>query len=186
VSKLLNLLVGGDRRSIGRSNDVVKQALGDACLFDQLIDGFASDDILLRMRCADAAEKVSAVHPDWLQGHKRLLLTLAAKATQQELRWHLAQMLPRLKMTSRERRMAAAAMFKYLDDKSRIVKVFAAQALADLSQQDQELRPRVATLLRELERTGTPAMRARMRRLNAQLEAQAKTPLRKAAKRPPV
>jgi hypothetical protein len=183
VPKPLSLLVGGDRRSIGRSNDVVKQVLGDACLFDELIDGLAADDILLRMRCADVAEKVSAVHPDWLQGHKRALLTLAAKATQQELRWHLAQMLPRLKMTWRERRMAAAAMFKYLDDKSRIVRVFAAQALADFSQQDEELRPRVAALLRELERTGTPAMRARMRRLNAQLEERSIIPVRKTAKR---
>lgn len=57
---LLKMLEGGDRRSIGRSNQAVARALEAPALIDVLFDGMVSDDPLLRMRCADAAKKVSA------------------------------------------------------------------------------------------------------------------------------
>lgn len=96
MNKLMQQLAGGDRRSIGRSNAVVGKVLKEPGRFAEIIDGMTHSDLLIRMRCADVAEKVSARHPEWLQCYKRRLLGLAASATEQELRWHLAQMLPRL------------------------------------------------------------------------------------------
>ena len=56
-------------------------------------------------------------------------------------------------------------VFDYLRDRSSIVKTFAMQALADLASQDASLRAQILPLLEELTAIGTPAMRARGRKL---------------------
>jgi type IV pilus biogenesis protein CpaD/CtpE len=117
------------------------------------------------MRAADAAEKVSAKKPRLLDGHKAELLGLLAEVEQIELRWHLALMVPRLRLTASERQRAAAALQRYLEDRTSIVKTFALQGLADLSQNDASLRSRVKQLLEQAVQSGTPAMKARARKL---------------------
>jgi hypothetical protein len=139
-------------------------------LFSELMEGLWSEDPLVRMRAADAAEKVTSTQPKLLGPHRKELLGLLAEATEQELRWHLAAMVPRLQLNDGERRVAAAVLRSYLDDQSSIVKTFALQALADLAQNDAKLRGGVIELLREACRSGTPAMKARGRKLLARLE----------------
>jgi hypothetical protein len=163
-------LTGGDRRSIGRSNEVVADVLADPSLFDLIFDAISSDDPLIAMRAADAVEKVTAAQPELLRPHKRRLLTELALIPQQEVRWHVAQMLPRLSLSPRERRQAAGTVESYLDDRSSVVRTCAMQALADLAADDAELRARVVPLLGRLTREGTPAMRARGRKLLAELD----------------
>ena len=58
---LLEQLAGGDRRSIGRSNEVVATVLADPELLSVLFSGLDHDDPLIRMRAADAREKIGAV-----------------------------------------------------------------------------------------------------------------------------
>ncbi|HEX7287148.1 MAG TPA: hypothetical protein VF532_13260 [Candidatus Angelobacter sp.] len=105
--------------------------------------------------------------PELLRPFKAELLGLLAEAKQQELRWHLAQIAPRLPLTAAERAQAARILQTYLDDRSSIVKTFAMQALADLATQDPKLLPAAMELLGRLTRTGTPAMKARGRKLLA-------------------
>jgi hypothetical protein len=62
-----------------------------------------------------------------------------------KVRWHVAQMLPRLQLSS---------------DESRIVKTFSMQALAELAEGD-----RAVALGEDLSKTGGPAMRTRGRKL---------------------
>lgn len=76
----------------------------------------------MRMRAADAAEKVTRKNPQLLQPFKKELLGLMADAGQQELRWHLAVMIPRLPLTSWERQRATSLLNSYLEDRSSIVK----------------------------------------------------------------
>jgi len=165
MSAFVRALAGGDRRSIGKANSVVRAVLREPQRFAEIIDGLSDDDPLARMRCADVAEKVSLQHPEWLRPYKRRLLALADRAAEQELRWHLAQMLPRLDLDRTQRRRAAAIMRGYLHDKSRIVQTFALQALADLATTDAALRRSVRPLIETLARTGSPAVRARARKL---------------------
>jgi hypothetical protein len=66
---ILALLEGGDRRTIGRSNQVAELVSADPMLFPALIAGLSSADPLVCMRAADAAEKVTQTHPDLLQPH---------------------------------------------------------------------------------------------------------------------
>jgi hypothetical protein len=133
--------------------------------FRKLMKCLWDENPLVRMRAADAAEKVSAKKPRHLDRHKTELLGLLAEAEQIELRWHLAAMIPRLRLTPPERQRAVAALHHYLNDRSSIVKTFALQGLADLSQNDPILCTKVKQLLEEAVHSGTPAMRARARKL---------------------
>jgi len=132
--------------------------------------GLWSEDPLVRMRAADAAEKVSRKNPDILNPYKAELLGLMSETDQQELRWHLAAMVPRLALNAKDRQRAATVFQHYLDDRSSIVKTSALQGLADLAQDDSAMRPLVIELLREAERGGTSAMKARSRKLLPRLE----------------
>ncbi|MBZ5506869.1 MAG: hypothetical protein LAO78_15545 [Acidobacteriia bacterium] len=167
---ILPLLEGGDRRTIGRADQVAALVSRDTELFPQLMAGLWSEDPLVRMRAADAAEKVTRQDRALLAPYKKELLGLMAEAGEQELRWHLAAMVPRLPLTAKERQLAVSLLNSYLEDRSSIVKTFALQGLADLAQDAPNLQPRVLEMLREATRSGTPAMKARSRKLLAKME----------------
>ena len=167
---ILLLLEGGDRRTTGRSDQVADIVAKDPKLFPKLIAGLWSADPLVRMRAADAAEKVTRGDPQLLRPYKKELLGLMTEATEQELRWHLAAMVPRLLLNAAERHLAISSLIDYLEDRSSIVKTFALQGLADLAQDDPRIRGRVVEILREATRNGTPAMKARSRKLLLHLE----------------
>jgi len=179
---ILRMLETGDRRTIGRSDQIAAIVLKNSALFPQLIAGLWSDDKGLRMRAADALEKATRTDPGLLQRYKKELLGLMVETSQQELRWHLAAMVPRLQLKKEEKRLAEATLNSYLEDRSSIVKTFALQGLADLAQDDPGLLARVVETLREATRTGTPAMRARSRKLLSQIEKPEITRNKKAAK----
>lgn len=162
---LLLTLSGGDFRSIGRSEEVVKTVLADPKLFAVLMGGLTTDDALIRMRAADAAEKVTAQHPAWLAPYKKYLVNKVAKIEQQEVRWHLALMFPRLELTRAERTRVASILKTWLDDKSRIVQTFSLQALSDLSKQDPSLRSEVKRLIEEKIQSGPPSVKSRGKKL---------------------
>jgi hypothetical protein len=165
MKNILAKLRGGDRRSIGRSEQVAREICKNPKLFSQVFAEILSPNPLIRMRAADAVEKASAIRPQLLQPFKRSILKNVAVIEQQEVRWHVAQILPRLQMTPKERDLAVAILFDYLEDKSSIVRTFAMQGLADLAQKDSRLRKRVLPLIEFLTAEGTPAMRARGRKL---------------------
>ena len=167
---ILTLLQGGDRRTIGRSDQVAEMVSGDAKLFPKLITGLWSAEALVRMRAADAAEKVTRKHRELLQPYKDELLGLMAETQEQELRWHLAVLVPRLELNARERQVAISSLHRYLEDRSSIVKTFALQGLVDLVKDAPGIRSRVIDILRQFIRHGTPAMKARSRKLLIQLE----------------
>src|SRR5271156_3772722 len=162
---LLKKLSGGDRRSIGRSNEVVTYVLAHPAHFPHVFDGIAADDATLRMRAADAIEKITAQRPELLRPYKRKLLAIAGSTDQQEIRWHAALIIPRLKLTTKERAAALDILFDYLRDKSSIVKTFAMQAIWDLAASDAKLKSQITPLIEELTQIGTPAMRARGRKI---------------------
>lgn len=167
---ILALLEGSDRRTIGRADQVAAMVCEDPRLFPKLIAGLWSANQLVRMRAADAAEKVTREHRELLHPHKKELLGLMAESQEQEKRWHLAVMVPRLILNARERRAAISSLNSYLNDRSSIVKTFALQGLTDLAQDEPSLRPEVIEILREAVGNGTPAMKARSRKLLIQLE----------------
>lgn len=171
MNPLLKKLSGGDRRAIGKAEEVVALVLARPELFDTVFNGMCHDDELMRMRCADVVEKVTTQKPEWLAPYKAQLFKQVARIEQQEVRWHVAQMFSRLALNKRERRLVLRILQEYLTDKSAIVKTFAMQAMADIAERDEELRPSIVKQLGELTRTGTPAMKSRGGKLLAGFES---------------
>ncbi len=169
MKALLDQLRGGDRRSIGAVPQVVQQVLAEPQLFAAVFDGISDADSLIRMRCADAAEKITLVRPDLLAPYTRRLIALAQAAEQQEVRWHIAQMLSRVALTKAQRQRVVGMMDDYLDDASHIVQVCAMQLLADIAARDSGLRAPIVARLEQLTRKGSPAVKSRGKRLLAQL-----------------
>jgi len=171
MTGVLHKLEGGDRRSIGRVDEVVAGVLADPSLFDALFYGMLDEDPVVRMRSADAVEKITALRPEYLPPYKAVLIGEVARSKQQEVRWHVAQMAPRLDLSADEREAVVGILLAYLEDQSRIVKTFSMQALADLAQTDAQLRSQVLPILEDLAATGSPAMRSRGRKLVVQLKS---------------
>ena len=169
VHPILRKLEGGDRRSIGRSNEVVADVAANPTLFRAVFSGLQSDDEVLRARAADAVEKITARHPEYLRRYKTQLIGPLARVNQKEVRWHVAQLLPRVQWNESEMQRVLGILMNYLNDTSSIVKTFAMQALADLAHRNPELIPQVLTHVRELTAIGTPAMKARGRKILAGL-----------------
>jgi HEAT repeat protein len=170
---VLKKLEGGDRRSIGRANEVVEDVLNDPSLFQVAFRGMLSDDPVLRMRCADVLEKVTAQRPEYLWPHKQELIEQVAPIDQQEVRWHAAQMIARLEWHVEERAAIVDILLGYLNDESKIVRTSAMQALADLAEEHQNLRAPLTDLLQQPVETGSPAMKSRGRKLLARLGREA-------------
>jgi hypothetical protein len=100
-----------------------------------------------------------------LKPFQKELLREAAGSAQQEVRWHMAQMLPRLPLTRRQIPDVFSLLRSYLRDRSVIVQVCALQAMFELSLKGPSLHGPVRELVEASCRTGAPAMRARGRKL---------------------
>ncbi len=169
MTDVIAMLSGGDRRSVGRVQEVVEAVLRDNSLLPALLDGMEHGEPVIQMRSADAAEKISRIRPGWFQKRVRELLEMAKRARQQEVRWHLAQILPRLDLDARQRAALAGTLRHYMKDESRIVRVCAMSALADLALADAAFKPAATAIVEDRVRNGSPAERARARKLSAML-----------------
>lgn len=161
MNDILDKLKGGDRRSIGRANEVVGDVLKDPALFGVGFNGMSNHNPIVRMRSADAVEKITEIHPEYLQPQKTVLIQQVAAIEQQEVRWHVAQMIPRLELSEEELGRVTEILFNYLEDKSKIVQTSAMQALSDMAERDENLLPRVVEVVEELTRSGSAAVRNR-------------------------
>jgi len=171
MSKILQKLKGGDLRSIGKADEVVQDILKNPLLFKEVFEGMVDDDPVIRMRSADAIEKVSAKHPEYLQPFKNRLINEASKIQQQEVRWHVAQMFSYIKISNKERNKIMEILLSYIDkDKSKIVKTFSMQTLADYAAEDVAVRTQVIKEIEKMVKAGSPAVVNRGRKLLKKLK----------------
>lgn len=124
-------------------------------------------DPIIRMRAADALEKSSRVHPAILMPHKNELLGEIAENPQQEVRWHLLQMLSRLQLSSAERTKALEIAIGSLHHHSRIVVAEALSALFRLSADEAEYMELAKEQAHRLSSSPFAAVRSRAKRLLA-------------------
>lgn len=164
------MLAPGRRLDAGRVWDVVELVQGSPAKIAPLIECLWDDDAAVSNRAADALERLTRDRPERAQRWKEPLLGLMAEAQEKKLRWNLALLVPRLKLTQSECRRVAGVLHSYLDDPSSIVKTAALHGLADLTRQDKSSLPEVLDFLRLVGRSGTPAMRARSRILLEAIE----------------
>ena len=170
MDKIEKLLCVGDLRMSGNVEQVIKLVLSEPVLFENVVNLIISGEPATKMRASDVIEKITREHPEWLKPFKNKFLNKIVKIEQKEVRWHMAQILPRFRLTKKEREDVYNLMLTYLKDDSRIVKTFAMQALSDLSMLDNSYFNRVYSIIKQLEKDGVPSQQSRARKLLLILE----------------
>jgi hypothetical protein len=178
-SDLRALIADGDRREIRGVRRAISLIERDWARLGELVELLWDDNAVVRMRAADALEKISRSRASLLQPWKDGLVGLMAETQQQEVRWHLAAILPRLVLTGAETRRVAELLWIFLEDRSSIVRTCAIQGLWELADLEKSMRAEVMDLVFVITQaqpgakiehargtcTVTPAMQARGRKL---------------------
>lgn len=160
------LLSGGDLRSIGEVNQIVEAVLNNLKLFDELFKCLYSIDSVVRMRAADAIEKVTILHPELLQKYKTKLIRDISIIEQQEVQWHFAQIIVRVNLTNKEVEQVVGILQKNLEStSSNIVKTFSIQAIYDLSLIHIDIQEVVREVLIRYKNDKSAAVRSRVKKL---------------------
>lgn len=76
MKPILDELIGGDRRSIGRANEVADQVKQHPELFREVFNGLRHSDPVVRMRAADVIEKVTQSDPELLDGYTSQVMAM--------------------------------------------------------------------------------------------------------------
>ena len=163
-------LLAGHRTAPGRAPEVAALLLKRPRMTAPVIELLWDEDAGVANRAADALERASYHKPELLRHWKEALLGRMQDAEANKLRWNLALMIPRLRLTMAEADRAAAVLRTWLEDPGSIVRTASMHGLAGLTRWNPGLLPEVMEMLRILSRSGTPAMRARGRILLKRLE----------------
>ena len=159
-------LKGADLRSIGKSN-LIAGNIHDQRSFDTLFDLLFHADRKVAMRAADAIEKITITNPSFIKQHKKKLLALFDNDNEIEMKWHLAQIIPRLELTKNERLKVWNILFAWAKDKngSRIVRTNAIQSLHALLPYLKENNHQFMQLISSVYQENIPSINARIRKL---------------------
>lgn len=158
--------MGKDLRS-NKRNKLVIERIQDQHAFDELFSFLFHHERPLVMRTADAIEKITKAHPEFLSIHKEQIFRLLQSADHIELKWHIAQLLPRLQLTSEELEHAWKTLSYWVQNpnEGKIVRINALQSLYDLSLLHPALRPSFLNVFTRLEHERAPSLQARMKKL---------------------
>ncbi len=176
MAQISNKLKGGDLRSLGKTKVVISEITNQK-EFDELFKNLFNPDRLVVMRAADAVEKLTQTHTDYLDSHKNELLELFQTANHIELKWHLAQLIPRLiirlKLSEDETGMVWDRLTQWALDKSgsRIVRVNSMQGLYDIQKKFPELKKDFTDTLLKLDRETIPSLVARIKILRKKMKS---------------
>jgi len=165
-TEIEKLLSGGDLRSIGKNDEIIA-GVKDQVGFDAVFNFMYHGDNRFVLRASDAIEKISVVKPGYLYKHKKAILNLCKKVNEIGLQWHLALLLPRLKLTDKEFEYSWAILKGWVLDKSnsRIVRVNAIQGLFEMTKLKNEWAENFNDILVAIETESIPSLKARIRLL---------------------
>lgn len=164
------MLLGKDLRSIAGSNAVVKD-VNDQADFDALFTLVFHHERMLVMRAADAVEKITRVNPQFLKPHKLQLMSLLTSAVNKELKWHVAQLVPRLDLVEAEMQevWSILSYWSKNPNESKIVRVNALQGLYEMTQRFSFFKKDLEETIYALEKEPIPSLRARIKKLKKAL-----------------
>ncbi len=111
------LTTGGHANSLGRVNEVIKVVLDDKSRLDELYNCLFEDDAWVRMRAADALEKICREHPEWLLPYVDRFPKELAVSSQPSIQWHLAQIYREVTLTPAQKQFAAQWLEELLSTK---------------------------------------------------------------------
>lgn len=168
---LKEMLSGGTRTSVGRAEEVVTKALSSQKLQAEIYGLFLDGDPVVAMRASYVAMKLAQAEPASVQQFKKLVLGNLGNYTQQEVRWHIPQLLIHMKLTKPERRKAYLAVMDWSEtDKSKIVAYYGLDAAAHFAATDDDLLEDLIPRLRKLNARGAKSISNRCKKVARQLE----------------
>ena len=149
------------------SGELVEAAFGRAgdAVRGELVGLLRDGDKRVVERAARTLKKIAERDAGALYSWRKALLREAFGAVDVRVQWNLSIVLGRLPLRGSDKGLAVELMFERLRDGSGLNRTMAMQALMDLSEGDEGLRARVMPIVREALEGGTPAMRARARKL---------------------
>ena len=160
------LLSGRDLRSLGH-NDKIIELVTDQKSFDKLFALIFHHERSVVMRAPDAVEKITLKNPNYLTLHKKQLIQALKTADQKELKWHMAQLIPRIELNKKEATEVVQILTQWARNKneSRIVRVNSLQGLFDLARKYPDWTERISETIALMQRENIPSIQARIRKL---------------------
>jgi hypothetical protein len=110
------LAAGGKSNSLGRVDEVIELVLSDQSRLDELYRCLFHPDAWVRMRAADALEKICRDRPDWLLPYVDRFPGELAVSSQPSIQWHLAQMYREVALTKAQQAFAIGWLEQLLSD----------------------------------------------------------------------
>jgi hypothetical protein len=150
-----------------KQSDTVLMAVSDQQSFDELFALVFHHERPLVLRAVDAVEKVTIKHPEFLKPHKAQLMSVLKSADHKELKWHIAQLIPRVDLSEAELTDVRHILSYWTLNKneSKIVRVNALQGLFDLSKKYHEVKQDLDKAISSVEHELVPSIQARVKKL---------------------
>ncbi len=97
------LAEGGKTNSLGRVGEVIEAVLSNHDRLDELYSCMLNDDDWIKMRAADAMEKICRLHPNWVEPYTDTFILGLNNDPQPSIQWHLAQIYTQVDLSDSQR-----------------------------------------------------------------------------------
>jgi hypothetical protein len=135
-----------------------------------IYDLFLDEDPVVAMRASYVAMKVAEQKPDSVEPFAKDLLKNLNLYTQQEVRWHIPQLLAHLNLTLAQRRKAYEVLMEWSEtDKSKIVGYYSLQTAANFAETDDKLLQDFIPRLKKAHKLGAKSIQNRCKKIAKQL-----------------
>ena len=162
MSAVRDKLTGGTRTSVGSADEVIQKLLKNSAGLPAIYDLFLDEDPVVAMRASYVAMKVAEQKPDSVEPFAKQLLKNLDLYIQQEVRWHVPQLLAHLKLSLAQKRKAYEVLMEWSEtDKSKIVGYYSLQTAANFAEADDKLLRDFIPRLKKLNKTGAKSIQNR-------------------------
>lgn len=163
-------LSGGTRTSVGQADQVIAKMIKAPAGLSEVYKLFLDQDPVIAMRASYVAMRVAEQKPESVKPFTKDLLKNLELYTQQEVRWHIPQLLVHLDLTKAQKRRAYEVIMNWAEtDKSKIVGYYGFQAAADFAETDSELLQDFIPRIRKANKTGAKSIQNRCKKIAKQL-----------------
>lgn len=109
------LTEGGKKNSLGRVNDVIELTLGEPARVNELYIAMFDEDPWVRMRAADAFEKVCRIKPDLAKPYINNIQSELDRSQQASIQWHIAEIYRQVELDTAQQNHAIRWLCKLLE-----------------------------------------------------------------------
>ena len=171
MPKLKDVLSGGTRTSVGDADQVITKLLKAPAGLTEVYKLFLDEDPVVAMRASYVAMRVAEQKPESVKPFAKDLLKNLELYTQQEVRWHIPQLLVHLDLTKAQKKKAYEVIMDWAEtDKSKIVGYYGFQAAADFAETDADLLKDFIPRIRKANKTGAKSIQNRCKKIAKQLD----------------